>query len=187
MIHRRANGKNGAFRLWKIRISRPLRYFQNRRLRGRAPLFWRGLGVGVGKLVATGYLVSCWGAALLLYGYFAPHVSSLIDWYRNIPVWMVNYLPPAWMADCLPNLTQVDAARVGRRRAFPLAVAVKVLISCRPRTRNSLPGGTSHERLSALTCLLASWTPSLAGTMMRLISRYGHRHGRGKLVAEPWP
>ena len=70
-------------------------------------MFWRGLGAGVGKLVATGYLMLCLGAALWLYGYFAPHVSSLIDWYRNIPVWMVNYLPPAWMADYLPNLTQV--------------------------------------------------------------------------------
>ena len=61
----------------------------------------------MGKLVATGYLMLCLGAALWLYGYFAPHVSLLIEWYGNIPVWMVNYLPPAWMADYLPNLAQV--------------------------------------------------------------------------------
>lgn len=53
-------------------------------------------GVGVGKLIAIGYVLSCFGAALWLYGYFGPKVSSLTEWYNE----------PAWMADYLPNLAQ---------------------------------------------------------------------------------
>ncbi len=63
----------------------------------------------MGKLGPIGYVLLCLGAALWLYGNFAPHIPSLADWYRNAPTWVDYYLPPIWLADFLPSLPQLGA------------------------------------------------------------------------------
>jgi hypothetical protein len=94
----------------------------------------------------------CLGVALWLYGYFAPHVSSLTDWSRFLTlVWEHPSLDGQLFATGLdgrlfaePSPSR-DPARVGWRRAFPLAVAVKVLIFGHETHCRS--NWTSHKRL----------------------------------------